>query len=117
MERRRGVRYPVELDCSVSEFPGPVRRVQGKTVNMSRCGVLVRLEQDGASPLTLGMGDTARVVLEMPNAPYFRGCWLECNCRAVRVEELTDSRWVAFEVKRYRFRPPSETVLENPDLP
>jgi hypothetical protein len=114
MELRRGVRYPVELDCRVSGLPERGAGITGKTVNMSRCGVLVSFGRGRFSSETLKPGDAARVVLELPDAPYFRGCWLDCTCRAVRVEELPEGNRMAFDVVRYRFRPSPRTDSKKP---
>ena len=81
---------------------------------MSRCGVLISFDRAGSPPATLGVGDVARVLLELPNAPYFRGCWLDCMCCVIRVDDHADSRRVAFEVKRYQFRPSHQAVSEKP---
>lgn len=105
MESRRGVRYPVELECRVSALVAPTAAVPGKTLNMSRCGVLVSVHEPTPSPAVLGLGDLARVVLELPRAPYFRGHCLDCLCRVVRVDIQADARVLAFDVKRYHFRP------------
>lgn len=106
-ESRRGVRYPVELECTVSGLSKPAA-LKGRTVNMSRCGVLVSFDRAGPPPMDLRTGRAVKVILELPKAPYFRGCWLQCNCRTTRVQELPDGLMAAFEVKRYHFRPPPE---------
>jgi hypothetical protein len=109
MEYRRGVRYPVELECRVSAWSRPTAPLPGKTLNMSRCGVLVSIHQPIASSGMPGVGELARVVVELPNAPYFRSCWLDCMCLVVRVEDQADSRLVAFDVKRYYFKPTDQS--------
>ena len=105
MDLRRGVRYPVELDCFVSPVSDPSASEPGKTVNMSSCGVLISFDRIDPTRVMPQLGDVARVVVELPNAPYFRGCRLECKCRVVRVDQQADTQMVAFDVKRYHFRP------------
>ncbi len=105
MERRRAVRYPVRLDCRFSPRDVHKATLFGETVNMSSRGVLVSIPQAAGLPADLAVGEAARVVLELPQAPYFRGCWLECACRVARVVEQSGANLVAFEVKRYQFRP------------
>jgi hypothetical protein len=72
---------------------------------MSSCGVLVSLAAAERLPAAVEVGEPARLVLELPQAPYFRGCWLDCMCRVARVVEQTGAHLVAFDVKRYHFRP------------
>lgn len=103
----------MELDSRVSGFLEPAAGMPGKTINMSSHGVLISFDRTGPPPMTLAMGDAARVVLELPNAPYFRGCRLECTCRVVRVEKLADAHRIAFDVKRYQFRPSPQAVSEK----
>ena len=114
MDLRRGVRYPVELECRVSALRDPAVSESGKTLNMSSCGVLVAFDPARPAQVRLRVGKPARVVVELPNAPYFRGCWLECTCRVVRVGELEGAQLVAFDVKRYRFRPFSRDAPAEP---
>jgi len=113
MERRRGRRYPVRLDCGLSFRDEPTAGLSGQTVNMSSRGVLVSVPRTAHLPAKLTVGETARVVLELPHAPYFRGCWLECMCRVARVLNQRDARLVAFEVKRYQFRPSLENASND----
>jgi hypothetical protein len=77
---------------------------------MSNCGVLVSLDAAERLPAAVEVGEPARLVLELPHAPYFRGCWLDCMCRVVRVDEQAGAHLVAFDVKRYHFRPSSENA-------
>lgn len=105
MDSRRGVRYPVELECRLSVLVAPAATVPGKTVNMSRCGVLVWFHQPMPSPAMPGPGDLARILLELPHAPSLRGRCLDCLCRVVRVDIQADACLVAFDVKRHYFRP------------
>lgn len=105
MEMRRGSRYPVQLECRLSPCLTSAASIPGRTVNMSSCGVLVSFDAAERLPATAEVGDVARLVLELPQAPYFRGCWLDCMCRVVRVAEQAGALLVAFDVKRYHFRP------------
>ena len=104
-ESRRGVRYPVELDCRVSTRSDPKRPSSGRTVNVSRCGVLVSFDRGGSAWVRPEVGDPARVMLELPNASQIRGCCVECMCRVARVHDRPGAHSVAFDVVRYRFRP------------
>jgi hypothetical protein len=108
MESRRGTRYPVHLDCKLSLLREPDAAFAGQTLDMSSCGVLVTWDGAGRPPAVPGVGELARVVVELPQAPFFRGCWLDCACRVVRVEEHADVHRVALDVRRYQFRPATE---------
>ena len=110
MESRRGNRYPVHLDCKLSLLREPEAAFAGQTLDMSSCGVLVTLDAAGFPPAVPAVGELARVVVELPQAPYFRGCWLDCACRVVRVEQHADAHRLALDVRRYRFRPATQDV-------
>ena len=114
MELRRGTRYPVELECRLSPCLTPAANLPGRTVNMSSRGVLVSFDAAERLPAMAEVGEIARVVLELPRAPYFRGYWLDCLCRVVRMEEHAGSHLVAFDVKRYHFRPPPQNAPAGP---
>jgi len=114
MELRQSTRYPVELECKVSPCLTPAASLTARTVNMSRGGVLVSFAAAEALPTMTEIGELAQVVLELPQVPYFRGCWLDCMCRVVRMDELADAHLVAFDVKRYRFRPSPQSASAGP---
>jgi hypothetical protein len=84
--------------------------VLGETANMSSRGLLVYTDETADSATGLAVGDIAELVVELPEAPYFRGCWLECQCLVARTFQETGSRMIAFEVKRYKFRPRPEAL-------
>jgi hypothetical protein len=81
---------------------------------MSRCGVLVSFDAAERLPAKAEVGELARLVLELPQVPYFRGCWLDCMCRVVRMDEHADAHLVAFDMKRYRFRPSPQNASAGP---
>ena len=108
MELRRGIRFPVHLDCSVSPLSNATASLSGHTVNISRSGLLVSFDGTGRLPALLEVGKEARVVLELPGVPYFRGWWLDCGCEVARFVGLTDSPLVAFRVKRWQVVPATE---------
>ena len=75
---------------------------------MSRRGLLVTLPPSEPRLAVLGVGDLARVIVELPSVPYFRQRCLDCRCRVVRLETQADSCLVAFSVWRYYFGDPCE---------
>jgi hypothetical protein len=105
MERRRGKRYSVRLDCSVSLLSDPTASVLAQTVNMSNRGVLVSLNGNEPLPAGFEVGQRARVLLELPQVPYFRGCWLDCGCEVVRVVWQNGKHLLGLHVARHHFRP------------
>ncbi len=108
MERRKGNRYPVRLDCRLSFRGKPTVSVPGLTLNMSSGGVLVFVHQIQGLPARLPVGEAVGVTLELPKVPYFRCCSLFCHCRIVRIEEQDQGRVLAFQVKRHQFLPSPE---------
>jgi flavin reductase (DIM6/NTAB) family NADH-FMN oxidoreductase RutF len=72
---------------------------------MSSCGVLVSFDAAERPSAPAEVGELVRLFLQLPQAPYVRGCWLDCMCRVVRVVEQAGAHLVAFDVKRYHFRP------------
>ena len=97
---RRRVRYEVRLRCQVFSPAGAFENLSGVTRNMSRCGLLVGLEQtDPLSRLPVA-GQAARIVLELPGSAPEQRC-VECRGRVVRVDR--DSPSVAFEFQRFQF--------------
>ena len=108
MELRRGIRFPVHLNCRVSPLSKAIANLSGHTVNISRSGLLVSFDGTGPLPALPEVGKAARVVLELPGVPYFRGWWLACGCEVARVVEQTGVPQVAFKVKRWRVVPAAE---------
>ena len=80
-------------------------------VDMSSCGVLVSLSGTGLLSAMLEGGERARVHLELPQVPCFRGCWLDCKWGVVRVAEQNDAHLIGLHVSSYHFRsaPPGES--------
>jgi flavin reductase (DIM6/NTAB) family NADH-FMN oxidoreductase RutF len=114
MELRRGTRYPVQLECTLSPCFTPAASLPGWTVNMSNCGILVSLDAAERLPPTAGVGEYAQVALELTRGPYLRECWLDCMCRVVRVDEQAGAHLVALDVRRYHFRPSPQNASAGP---
>jgi len=80
-ERRRYQRLPLELECRVScLFPGQAAS-DGHTVNISRVGVLVKLNAPGAAEKIPPLGAPVLVEIHLPGR---RG--LRCHGRVTRIE-------------------------------
>jgi hypothetical protein len=78
--------------------------MQGATTDISRMGVRV-VFPDVLTPLKLHIGETACVLVDLPENPYFTPRQLECMSRVVRIadEDPTGST-AAFEIVRARVR-------------
>lgn len=68
---------------------------------MSRSGVAVTFEQVRVSDVRLAVGETVRLVIDLPHSANISPRYLECMVRVVRVTEVgTDSASAAFGVHR-----------------
>ncbi len=101
-EHRRGTRYEVQLPCRVSLTGSIFREFSALTVNMSRSGVLLALQQAAPQMPLPQIGQAARIVLELPHLTSERRC-VECHGRVVRVPVGGDGPRLAFEFRRYQF--------------
>ncbi len=101
---RRGERYPVQLVCRVSSPFETFDDLSGVTLNMSRSGVLISLDETGPSQPMPVVGQPARITLELPLPPGPQRRCIECVGRVVRLGDGAGSRSVAFELRRYEFR-------------
>jgi hypothetical protein len=100
---RRSLRYDVQLPCqAISPFRA-FDRLRGVTANMSRNGILLRVEGD-AQPRTMPqLGHAARIMLKLPGTTSPHGRFVECLGRVVRIEQRDNSQCVAFEFRRFQF--------------
>ncbi len=104
VERRRGKRYLLRLACRVTSWDGHFEEMRGTTTDISRTGVRV-VFPDVVAPLKLHIGETACVLVDLPENPYFTPRQLECICRVVRIgDEDPTGPTAAFEIVRTRVR-------------
>ncbi len=82
-------------------MPGPKPwKASGRTLNISRSGVLVKLESSLAAPATPSLGAPLRVDIELPTKRYLR-----CHGRVVRVQASAgEGPTLAVAVRRMEFR-------------
>ena len=114
-ELRRSLRYDVQLPCQASSPFRAFDRLRGVTANVSRNGLLLRLEGDPAPRAMPQLGHAARILLRLPGGAESRARFVECLGRVVRVEEREDARAVAFEFRRFQFsegEPPADDAAE-----
>jgi hypothetical protein len=100
IERRGHPRLPLDLLCQLG-IPGPKPwKASGRTLNISRSGVLVKLDSLLAAPAAPVLGAALRVDIELPTKRYLR-----CHGRVVRVQASADEGpTLAVAVKRMEFR-------------
>ncbi len=102
-ELRRSTRYEVQLHCQASSPFRAFERLSGVTANVSRNGLLLRLEGEAGQRAMPQLGHAARIVLRLPGGPSPEPRYVECLGRVVRVEQHEDAPAVAFEFRRFQF--------------
>ena len=102
-ERRRGHRFPLRLSCRVT-FPWKEsRELLGDTADISRSGVKVVFEEAVTSDELPGIGEPARILIDLPHSSHISPRCLECWGLMVRTEVLEAQRLAAaFEIRRIR---------------
>jgi c-di-GMP-binding flagellar brake protein YcgR len=104
IERRRGKRYLLRLACRVTSWDGHFEEMQGTTTDISRTGVRVVFPDEVALPM-LRIGETACVLVDLPESSCFTPRQLECMSRVVRIgDEDPTGPTAAFEIVRARVR-------------
>jgi hypothetical protein len=118
-DRRRGRRFPLRLACRVA-FPWTkAPELLGRTVDISRSGVKVAFENEGAGRELPRNGYPARILIDLPHSPRIASRCLECWCVLVRTEAPGPNQLTAaFEIRRVRVcdRDGSESPLRNSPL-
>ena len=102
---RRGERYPVQLVCRISSPLEAFGDLSGVTLNMSRSGLLVSLDEAGSPQPMPVVGQSARITLQLPRSPGPQRRCIECVGHVVRLGQGAEAHSVAFELRRYEFRP------------
>ena len=102
-ERRRGHRFQLRLTCRVT-FPWKEsRELPGSTADISRSGVKVVFENAGKRDELPGIGEPARILIDLPHSSHISPRCLECWGVIVRTEALQPQRLAAaFEIRRAR---------------
>lgn len=102
-ERRCGHRFALRLTCRVT-FPWKEsRELLGTTADISRSGVKVVFEKAETSEELPGIGEPARIVIDLPHSSHISPRSLECRGVMVRTEVLVPQRLAAaFEIRRVR---------------
>ena len=105
IDRRQEIRHAVERPCRVALESPPLDELTGVTTNVSRSGMLVRFPDFTPLGELPGIGEQARVVIDLPPSAKYAPRTLECFVRVVRAEESAgDPPALAFEVQRMQIR-------------
>jgi|WetSurMetagenome_2_1015567.scaffolds.fasta_scaffold243706_1 hypothetical protein len=101
IERRRRPRFSTRLSCRVSPASKERTAFSGTVIDISRSGVLVRLDSEQVSRVLKPDG-VVRVVIDLPRNPEFSPRCLECIATVVRIVAAEAHTEVAFEIERMR---------------
>ena len=104
LDLRRGERYPVQLICRISSPLETFGDLSGVTLNISRSGLLISLDEAGSPQPMPVVGQAARITLELPQLPSSQRRCIECLGHVVRLGQGTEAHSVAFDLKSYEFR-------------
>jgi len=117
MERRRGVRYEIELGCRLTRRGGH-ETIEATTQNLSRVGALVITDATTYTDpqVTPRVGDLVQIEVVLPaNRDFGQRC-LACEAIAVRVTAENGGLVLALQFERVDIRKlivqPAATGLE-----
>ena len=111
MERRRDLRYEVQLRGRVQPLGGEI--IDCMTINLSRSGALIRIATNGHIPPVFQPGDVVWAEVPLPAHKMFKQRALACKAVAVRACEHKDGWMVALRFERVGFstaKRPAATV-------
>src|SRR5579864_1772137 len=102
MERRRDLRFEIQVRCRVQPVGGD-QVIDGMTINLSRSGALIRVMRDGHPLPDLRPGDTFWAEVPLPPHRLFKQRCLSCKAVAVRTSEEREGWLVALRFERVHF--------------
>ena len=98
-DRRRKLRHRVERPCRVEPADAPLGEITGIATDISRSGMLVQIPGVVVYDLLPKVGETARIVIDLPPSVNYEPRSLECTARVVRVAgQDQDNPALAFEI-------------------
>lgn len=104
-DRRHKLRHRVERPCRVEPAEAPLGGMKGIATDISRSGLLVRIPGFAFHDLLPRVGETARIVIDLPRSVNFEPRSLECTARVVRVGgQDTGNPELAFEIHRMKIQ-------------
>lgn len=101
MDRRKHTRLPMELPATYSLPRLGVTRSSGRTVNMSRSGLLLRCADEIAE---IAVGDEMEIVIELPAVHTRHARCIYCCGSIVRIERRPEFLAVALAIAVMEFR-------------
>src|ERR1035438_5226200 len=102
MERRRDLRFEIQLTCRVQPL-GSQHFIEGMTVNLSRSGALIRMIPNDNPALVPQPGDALWAEVPLPAHRQFKQRCLVCQAVAVRTSEEKEGWVVALRFERVQF--------------
>jgi hypothetical protein len=115
MERRRDLRFEIQLKCRVQPIGGQ-HFIEAMTLNLSRSGALIRVISNGHPTLVPRPGDALWAEVPLPAHRQFKQRCLACKAVAVRTSEEKEGWVVALRFERVQFataqpaRSPEDTL-------
>jgi hypothetical protein len=104
-DRRHKLRHRVERPCRVEPAEASLGEIAGIATDISRSGLLVHIPGVAAHDLRLKVGETARVLIDLPPSVNYEPRSLECTARVVRVAgQDQDTPALAFEIDRMKIQ-------------
>ena len=102
-ERRCGHRFQLHLTCRIT-FPWKKSgELLGSTMDISRSGVNVEIENVRNRKELPGIGEPARILIDLPHSSHISPRCFECGGVMVRTNVLEPQRLAAaFEIRRTR---------------
>ena len=105
MDRRHKLRHRVERPCRVEPAEAPLGEITGIAIDISRSGLLVQIPGVAVNNLLPKVGETARIVIDLPPSANYEPRSLECTARVVRVaSQDQDNPALAFEIHRMKIQ-------------
>ena len=84
-DRRHKLRHRVERPCRVEPAEASLGEITGIAIDISRSGLLVQIPGVAVDHLLPKVGETARIVIDLPPSVKYEPRSLECTARVVRV--------------------------------
>ncbi len=107
-DRRHKLRHRVQRPCSVQPAEASLGEIAGIAIDISRSGLLVRIPGVAINHLLPKVGETARIVIDLPLSVKYEPRSLECTARVVRVAgQDKDNPALAFEIHRMKIQEPA----------
>ena len=84
-DRRHKLRHRVQRPCRVEPAEASLGEMTGIAIDISRSGLLVQIPGVAVTNLLPKVGETARIVIDLPPSANYEPRSLECTARVVRV--------------------------------